>query len=175
MSVKYVSLYHIAQRMGVYESMPVPIQGALRRSVTLTLITNIIAIPFLWFAPSLIESVYPVSSDGFFIWFTGDVADFLLRLSYHLSDYLLVLNILSLVMIGIVLLTSKGMERPVSESVHWLGWLAAFPSGITMISTTIIMGLFIAIIVVAIIIWVIIITFAIMALFSALTAMAESS
>jgi len=174
MSVEYVSLYHVAQRMGVYESMPVPIRDALRHSVTLTLITNIVAIPFLWLAPSLVGAVYPVSSDGFFIWFTADVVNFLLRLSYHLSDYLLVLNILSLVMIGLVLLISRGMEKPVSEPVHWLGWLAAFPSGITVISAAIIAGLFIAIVVVAIVIWIIIITLTIIFFFAALAALADS-
>lgn len=175
MTVEYVSLHHLAQRMGVYESMPVPIQQALRRSVILTLITNVVAIPFLWLAPSLVRAVYPVSSEGFFIWFTADVVNFLLRLSSHLSGYLLALNILSLVLVGVVLLVSRGMEKPAGEPVHWLGWFAAFPSGITIISAAIVMGLFVAIVVVAIIIWVIIITLTIIALLAVLAGMAESS
>jgi hypothetical protein len=158
MNAEYISLGRLAQSMGVYDSMPVPIQQGLKNSIILTVITNIVCIPIMIFTPHLIENIGYVSSDGFFIWFTADAVNFLLQLAYNLSGFLLVLNILSLIMILVVMFTSWGMTKPVHESVHWLAWVAAFPSGASAISAAITVGLFIAIIVVAVIIWAIIIT-----------------
>lgn len=171
MNAEYVSLGRLAQSMGVYDSMPVPIQQGLKNSIILTIITNIICIPIMIFTPPIIESIGHVSSNGFFLWFTADIVNFLLELSYYLSGFLLVLNILSLIMTVVVLFTSWGMTKPVHESVHWLAWVAAFPSGASAISAAITAGLFIAIIVVALIIWVIIITIII----GILSAMGSSS
>lgn len=160
MNAEYISLDRLAQNMGVYDSMPVPIQQGLKNSVILTIITNIVCIPIMIFTPN----IGYVSSDGFFIWFTADAVNFLLGLAQNLSGFLLVLNILSLIMIVVVMFTSWGMTKPVHESVHWLAWVAAFPSGASAISAAITVGLFIAIIVVAIIIWVIVIALVLTAL-----------
>lgn len=170
MAAEYVSLHRLVQRMGAYESMPLPVQQALRHSVLLTLATNVVAIPLLWLAPLLVQAIYPVSSQGFFIWFTADAANFLLWLTDRLSGCLLVLNILSLVLIGAVLLVSRGMTKPVKEPFHWLAWLGAFPSGMTIVSTGVILALFAAIVVVAIVIWVVIITLAVWLFFVVLSA-----
>ena len=94
----------------------------------------------------------------------SDAVNFLLGLAHNLSGFLLVLNILSLIMTVVVMFTSWGMTKPVHESVHWLAWVAAFPSGACAISAAITVALFIAIIVVAIIIWVIVITLVLTAL-----------
>jgi hypothetical protein len=158
MNAEYISLGRLAQRMGFYNSMPVPIQQGLKNSIVLTIVTNIICIPIMLFTPALIEHIGYVSSNGFFIWFTADAVNFLLQLSYHLSGFLLILNILSLTLTVVVLLASWGMTKPVHESVHWLAWVAAFPSGASAISAALTIGLFIAIVVVALIIWAIIIT-----------------
>jgi hypothetical protein len=87
----------------------------------------------------------------------------------------LALNVLSLLLAGVVLLASKGMARPVKEPFHWLGWLAAFPSGMTIASTGVIAALFAAIVAVAIVIWIAIITLAVCVLFGVLAAGASDS
>ncbi|MFZ5819700.1 MAG: hypothetical protein ACOYYJ_07350 [Chloroflexota bacterium] len=167
MNAEYISLGRLAQSMGVYDSMPVPIQQGLKNSIILTIITSIVCIPIMVFTPN----IGYVSSDGFFILFTADAVNFLLQLAHNLSGFLLALNILSLVMILVVLFTSWGMTKPVHESVHWLAWLAAFPSGASAISAAITVALFIAIVVVALIIWAIIIALVL----AALSAWASSS
>lgn len=169
MDAEYISLAKLAQNMGVYESMPVPIQQGLRKSIKLTIITNLICIPILILTPIIINNIGFVTSDGFFIWFTADVVNFLLDLTAYLSKFLLVSNVLSLLITIIVLLISHGMTKPVHEPVHWLGWIAAFPSGVSAISLAIMTGLFIAILIATVLLWIVIISLFIGALLSFLS------
>ena len=152
-----ITLAALTKKMAIYDSMPSAIQKGMRSSILLTLMTNVACIPLLCFVPRLVISISPVPSGGFFIWFTADVLNFLLPLAHELSGYLLVLNVLSLTMIVLVVLTSWGMTKPVREPVHWLAWVAAFPSGASAVSAAIIVGLITAIIVVALVIWILIV------------------
>lgn len=149
-----ITLAALTKNMAIYDSMPSVIQKGMRNSIVLTLITNVACIPLLCFVPRLVISISPVPSCGFFIWFTADVLNLLLPLAHELSGYLLVLNVLSLTLIVLVMLISWGMTRPVREPVHWV---AAFPSGVSVVSVAIIVGLITAIIVVALVIWILIV------------------
>lgn len=153
MNIEYVSLSSVAENLRIYEKLPVHIQSGLRRSVEITLITNIVSIPLLLFLPGIIESIAPVSSDGFFLWFTADVANFLFELAYNISGFLLALNVISFVLTVVVLATSWGMTKPVQEPVHWIAWVAAFPSGLSAVSAIIIVVLFVLLVIVATILW----------------------
>lgn len=59
---RHISLDELAQGLRDYESMPTLIQTALRRSVMLTLVTNVVSIPLLWLTPAFLSSLYPVES-----------------------------------------------------------------------------------------------------------------
>ena len=167
----YVSLSALATNMQIYEQLPVSIQKALKKSIWITVIINLICIPVLIALPELIESALPVY-DGFFIWFTSDVANFVLRLTYDLSPFLLTLNIISLTLSIGVLIASTGMTKSVSEPVHWLAWAAAFPSGISAVTAVILTAFFLTVIVLAIIIWIVIIAIVITIIGGVLAALA---
>ncbi len=157
MTAEYLSLRHLAHRMGTYRSMPIPLSRALKRSVVLTFVTNVLAIAFIQFALSWIRGIYPVSSDGFFIWITADVVNFLLKLSSRCLPFLLASNVLSLLMSVTTVMASRGLRKPVTEPFHWLGALATVLTVPTIIFVPIVTGMLIAITILTLIIWVIIV------------------
>jgi|GEM_PF-1485669 len=175
MNTQYLSLAEVADHMEVYEQLPVPLQKAMRNSLVITLVTNLACLPLLIFMPHITNFLANVSQTGFFIWFTGDLAHFIARALAAVSPILLVLNIVSLALTLLVMLLSNGMTAPVKEGVHWLAWVAAFPSGASAVSMGILAGGFALIIVLAVIIWAILIVVAICALGIALAMMGGSS
>ena len=123
-NTKHISLDELAQGLKDYEKMPTLIQQALKNSIWITLVTNAVSIPLMWFAPMLLTSFYPVESP-FFIWFTSDAVNFILNLGDGLSNYLLILNGLCLALILTVVVASWAMTKSVREGFHWLAWCAA--------------------------------------------------
>ena len=156
-----ISLASLVQRVGLYERLPVLIQSTLRNSVLITVAMNLICIPVLWLVPSPEWALSPVTSNGFFLGFTADVVNLLLKVAYVVAPFLLVLNVASLLLTLIVLLLSWGFTKPVDEAVHWFAWSAAFPSGATTLSAVFWALLFIAIVVITLVIWIVVIALAI--------------
>jgi hypothetical protein len=149
-----ISLDELARRMKDYDRMPIAVQTALRKSVAITLASNVVSIPLLWLATYNLSSTYPVQS--FFFVITGGLIDFLLRLADGVSAYLLALNIISLLLVGTVLAVSRAFTRPVREHYHWMAWLAAIPTGLSIVSAAIITGLVILVVLLTLIIWIVI-------------------
>jgi len=149
-----ISLDELARRMKDYDRMPVAIQAGLRQSVGITLASNVVSIPLLGLATYSLSSTYPVQS--FFFIFTGGLIDSLLWLGDAVSAYLLALNIISLLLVVTVLAVSRAFTRPVREHYHWMAWFAAIPTGLSIVSTAIITGLVILVVVLTLIIWIVI-------------------
>lgn len=159
--------------VGIYEKMSTPLKEMAKQSVQRTALTNIVALPLLLISNQLLWSVFGGAS-GFLIWFTADVVYGLLNWWYFLTDYLVIANAVSLALVCLVLVLSKGMTRPVDQSVHWLAWVAAFPAGVTVIVVAIMASLLTAMVVTALILWVIIITFVVMMILGLLAGMLAS-
>ena len=155
---EYISLSELAGNFKIYERLPLPIQKALKKSIWITVIIDLVCIPILIALPGWIQSVVPLQPNGFFIWFTSDVANFVLGIASDLKDILLVLNIVSLALCIVVLIASTAMTKPAVESFHWLALLGVFPSGVSAFTALILTAFFLAAIALAIIIWIIIIT-----------------
>jgi hypothetical protein len=153
-NTKHISLDELAQGLRSYDSMPTLIQEALKNSIWLTLATNIVSIPLMWFAPMFLPSFYPVEH-GFF-YFTGDWVNSIFALGEWLSVYLIVLNGVCLALILTVIVASWAMTKSVREGFHWLAWSAAIPTGLSAVSTALIVGLVLILCVVAAIIWLVI-------------------
>lgn len=154
MSAQYVSLGVLAEQLESYERLPVRLQEALQNSVWLTLKTNLICVPILLIAPVVLTAV-----SGFFsvVNPTREIAYTLLSVLWSLQTPLMILNVVSLVLVGLVMLFSKGLEAPVREEVHWAAWASAFPSGISAITTAIMGVLFGLLIIATLVIWILMI------------------
>ena len=157
-----ISLSELARVMKVHDRMPIPIQAALCHSIKVTLATNIIFIPLMLVAPSILSPLYPVQS--FFFYFTGDMVTWLLSSANSLSTYLLFMNIISLAITGGVVLASRAFTRPVVEHLHWMAWAAAFPTGLSILSVAVMFGLLLVVIVLTLVIWIVITVLAILGL-----------
>ncbi|NMC77988.1 MAG: hypothetical protein GYA59_01395 [Chloroflexi bacterium] len=167
MSADYISLATLAQRMDIYERMPIPLQDGLRKSVQITLITNLVCIPLLGL--QIIPNIAAWLGYSFFaLPVIEPVAYTLVSLIWRFSGPLLILNIASLVLVLLVLAISVGMTRPVGEPIHWLAWGAAIPSGISAVSFATLAVLFVLLVVVTLLIWIVIAYIVIMALIGAL-------
>lgn len=153
-SERSISLSELARVMKVHDQMPIPIQAALCHSIKVTLATNIIFIPLMLVAPSILSPLYPVQS--LFFYFTGDAVTWLLSSANSLSTYLLFTNIISLIITGVVVIASRAFTRPVVEHLHWMAWAAAFPTGLSMLSVAVMVGLLLAVIVLTLVIWIVI-------------------
>jgi len=157
-----ISLADLAQRMRAWDHLPQFIHGLLKQSVLITLVVNLVSIPVFLMLPNSQWARSPVPAGGFFIWFTPDALNGLLKLAYHVSPLLLLLNVASLVLTLLVLLLSLGFTRRVGEAVHWLAWTAAFPSAVSVASVIILAALLLGIVIVTLIMWIIIIALVIM-------------
>jgi hypothetical protein len=152
MNAEYTSLAHLARQAQVYEHMPLPIQRALRRSVWISLVTQITSILFITLIPSewLLRGV---SGNGVFFHPIDKFINAILQFSYELSPYLLAINGISLVLTCLILAYSLFMTKPVQEPIHWLAALQSLPTGATIIVTVIELGLLVALIIVTAVVW----------------------
>jgi hypothetical protein len=162
MSAEYVSLATLAQRMDIYEDMPMPLQRGLQNSVRYTLIANVACILLLTISSSF-GYVEPGSFFGV-IEPTAEAANMLIGWIYGLSGVLSVLNVASLLLTLFVLLVSSGMTKPVQEPVHWLAWGAAIPSGMSAVSVATLTVLFVLLAVVTLLIWIVLICMIVVAI-----------
>lgn len=153
MAGEYVTLGRLVERVECYDSMPVPIGQGLKKSILLTFVVSAFFVPISLLIPPLIGRIGYVSSDGFFPWFAADALNFLLCLARKGAVYLLWPNVASLVLALLVVLLSRGMTKPVHESVHWLGVVAAFPSGASVISVAVLLGVIVAVCVLVLLLW----------------------
>ena len=169
MNAEYVSLGALVQNMDIYERMPAPLQGALQESVQRTIQASLISIVVL----VLFHFVSPFAVGGFFtiIPITGMAAYQWFSFAYYISGPLIFLNVVSLVIAGIVYLVSSEMQAPVDESIHWLAWVGAIPSAISIVSVAIMVAITAILVVLTAVIWIaafcigmIIVVFALMAL-----------
>jgi len=149
-----ISLDELARRLKDYDRMPVRVHETLRRSVGITLASNVVSIPLLWVATYSLSSTYPVQS--IFFLFTHGLIDSVLWFGDAISGYLLALNIISLSLVVIVLSVSRAFTRPVREHYHWMAWFAAIPTGLSIVSAAIIAGLVILVVVLTFVIWILI-------------------
>lgn len=88
----------------------------------------------------------------------------MLGLGDWLSSKLLILNLISLLLVAAVMFSSRATTKPVKEYFHWMAGVAAVPTGLSIVSTALIIGLLLAVIIVTLIIWIVIITLVIVAL-----------
>jgi hypothetical protein len=132
MSPGYVSLAAVAQNMDIYERLPVRIQGALRESIRNTGIANLISVPLLLIA----LATQPHTAYDFFsiIDLTANAAMSWFTFAQSAAEVLLIFNLVSLLILGLVMALSSGMTEPVDESVHWLAWAGAIASAISLVS-----------------------------------------
>jgi hypothetical protein len=152
---RHISLDELVGGLRSYDSMPVLVQEGLRRSVVLTLASDLISIPLLLGASAVLPSLYPVES--FFFIFTSGAIDGVLGLGDWLSGKLMVLNLVSLILIIIVMVASRAMTRPINEKFHWAAAAAAVPTGLSIISSAIVIALLLAVVILTLGIWYLII------------------
>jgi len=155
MSTDYISLATLAQRMDIYERMPISLQNGLRKSIQITLITNLVCVPLLGLRiiPNIAQWLGDL--DFFALPVIESIASVLISVIGHLSVPLLILNIISLILVLLVLMISLGMTKPVEESIHWLALSAAIPSGISAFSFTTLVILFVLLVSVTLLIWIV--------------------
>lgn len=155
-NTKHISLDELANGIKDYEKMPTLIQQALKNSIWITLGTNLVSIPLMYFAPAFLPSFYPVEHP-FFLFFTADFINSVLGAGEWLSTYLFILNVTCLALVTTVIIVSGAMRKSVREEFHWLAWCAAFPTGLSAASVAITVGLVLVICIVALVIWIVII------------------
>jgi hypothetical protein len=149
MSTEYISLAALARNTDIYERLPVHIQGALRESIRNTAIANLISIPLLLIA----LSIQPNTALGFFEIIAGASVHWF-TFSQSAAGVLLVFNLVSLLILGLVLAVSAGMTEPVGEPVHWLAWAGAVASAISLVAAVIMTVLTIVLFIVTGVLWI---------------------
>lgn len=154
---EYVSLSAMLQNTQVYERMPVMMKEALKKSVWLTLGTDIGFLVFLLLFPSFFGT--RVWDSGFFIWdFTEGWFNSAMGFSAGLTSWLATGNLVSLLLVLGVLAYSEGMTKPVEEPVHWAAAAGAVPTGFTLLSLLMTFGVILVAVVINLVTWIIIIS-----------------
>jgi hypothetical protein len=158
MHAEYISLDALLKRSRFYQHMPLPIQGALRRSVWLSLSLTLAYIGFALAVPDR-RLAQGIPFGGFFfitdfvVW-SNRLLDWLLAA----EPFLLAVNGIGLVLIGGVVILSSGMTAPTSERVQWLAMTAAVPAMVSSASVGIVGMVLVAVTLLTFGLWVIIIT-----------------
>jgi len=157
-NTEFISLAELVRHHSqAYERMPVPIQTALRRSVWLTLITEVVSLLILTIVPQDFW-LNTVQGGGFFVFqFMADITNGLLHFTHALLPWLLILNITNLFLTMVVLTISFAMLIPAKEPIHWLAAANAVPAVFNAFITGGTAVILVTVIVVNIIIWIIII------------------
>ncbi|MFQ3536937.1 MAG: hypothetical protein SNJ58_13795 [Aggregatilineales bacterium] len=149
--------------LDIYERLPLPIRGWIRHSVFLTLATSTVSLLVLLLIPDeVVEGVW--LRHGFWHAFFGVLeqaqaaVDLLLDFAAILYPHLIVLNAFNLLSTMALLTFTLGTLRGGSEPVQALIAANAVPSVLSIVSTCIIIGLFIAVAVATLVTWTVIIT-----------------
>ena len=151
MSADYISLAALAQNMDVYERLPVRIQGALRESIRNTVTANLVSIPILL----IMLATSPYTAYEFFqvTSFTAYTAVAWFSFGHAAAGFLLTCNAISLVTLLLVGILSSGLTAPVAEGVHWLAYVAAFASAISLVSAVILGVITVGLFVMTLLVW----------------------
>lgn len=165
MSLSYISLDQLLQESQVYERMPQFIQSGLRKSVWLTLITQVVAIVILIAIPERIWLTrFPEGeffNGSFFLGPMAGIMNNTVAFGYKVLPYLLIANLLNLFLTLLILSISLAMLLPVREPVHWLATANAIPAIINAFIFIFSVIVLAGVIIISALIWLIIIGFAI--------------
>jgi hypothetical protein len=159
MHAEYISLAALLKRSQLYQHMPQPIRGVLRRSVWLSLFLTLAYLAFALGVPDR-RLVQGIPVDGFFFITTDFViwSNRLLDLLVWIEQFLLAVTGIGLILIGGVVILSSGMTAPTSERVQWLGVTAAVPALVSSASVGMVGMVLVAVTLLTFGLWVIIIT-----------------
>lgn len=161
MTTQYLPFSELAGRLELYERLPVPISQSLKMNIYRGAAANGITIAFGTLGARLLTAVSSNWS-GFFapagyLDFPLGIARFLSEATQGIGDYVVPLNILSLMIIGVVFWRSHAFKQPIGEAFHWLVGVAMIPAAVGIFAAALIATAFVANIVVTIAIWVVLI------------------
>jgi len=158
MIMQHISLNALLKDAGNYHQMPIAFQQVLKRSVWLTLITEVILLVIFIAVPHQTFFIQ-IQHGGF--WLIGaDLINGIFRFAYTLLPYLALLNLANLFLTLCVMTISLGTLFPIRIRYHWLAMANAFPTGGTVISVSIIAILVGVAIFINLMIWLVIICMA---------------
>jgi hypothetical protein len=152
--MEFISLAQLLKHSQIYERMPQLIQAGLRRSVWLTLSTELILLALFMLVP-LHVWLTPVQAGGFFIEPMIGVTNTLLNLVATIVPYLVLVTLINLFFTLLILSLSLFMLLPVREPIHWLAALNSLPCWINIIVMGTFAVLVSTLVVVNIVLWVV--------------------
>jgi len=158
-SFEYISLG--ALKLDIYERLPLPIRGWIRRSALWTLITNLVSLPILIAVPN--ELLYSRAT-GYIVF--EDVVQGLINLSASLYPYFIILNVINLLITMGLLTYTIGTLRGGGTPVQGLIVANGVPAVTSVIVTCSIITVYLIIFIINLIIILIIISIIISAIFA---------
>lgn len=158
MTTDYLSLSELAGRLERYDRLPVTISQNMQATFRRAALVSGIAIPFYTLGTHLFVAIaegwYGLLSPWGLIGFPAEIAFFLAALTESLSPILLVLNAISLGVMGALFWRSKGFIGPVEEVFHWLGAAGVVVAAVSAICMAIVTIGFLTNLVLALALWV---------------------
>lgn len=152
--MEFISLAQLLKNSQIYERMPRPIQAALKQSVWLTLVTELLVLGLFILVPSHIWSI-EVQAGGFFIEPMIGITGAAFRVIVTILPYVIALTLINLFCTLLILSISLFMILPVREPVHWLAALNSVPAWLNIILAGILGVLFGVLTVINIVLWVV--------------------
>lgn len=138
---KYTTLSELARQSQVYETMPIPLSATLKRSVWRSLIAGSASTVGL-----LIIAGTPLLHIGYsFGDITVPVSNWVLNIGHSVAPLMIVLNIISVILMLVVFITSHGMTHDVGEPIHWIVGFGSIPPVVTSSITGLVITMLIAI------------------------------
>ncbi len=163
-NLEYISLG--ALKLDIYERLPLPIRGWVRRSVFWTLLTSTVSLVILLLIPD--TALYDLRLDGGFFEPTKGIVYWLFDVGLILYPYLIVLNAFNLLLTMALLTFTLGTLRGGSAPLQSLIVANGVPAVLSLVSLGVFIGLFLLITIVTIIIWIVIITIVLSVIFAVL-------
>ncbi|MBN2303382.1 MAG: hypothetical protein JXQ72_02820 [Anaerolineae bacterium] len=155
--MEYISLAQLIHRAPVYERLPKLLQDALRRSVWLSLITEVALLLVLVWMPHHVFQTRLHQGGFFLLEPTVDLSNQLFKIGYEALPYLFLINLGNLFLLLLVLTISLGMMIPAREPVHWLAAANAVPAAISVAMLAAVIIVLVAVVIINLVAWAIII------------------
>jgi len=147
----------LRQHVRSYAVWPEPLQALLKRSVLLTLLTEVGLLLAFVFVPPNVWTLLVVQEQGGFFLVGGDYLNTITAFGYQALPYLVLLNLVMLFVTLMILTLTLFMTMPVPILMHRLAAAHVFPTMLSWGSLLVLAVCFAVAIVINLVIWVIII------------------
>lgn len=151
MNMQHVSLASLLQNTRNYNRMPILFQQLLKRSVWITLITEVALLGVFIIVPH--EYLTFRVSEGGFILIGAEIINSLLAFVYQALPYLALINLVNLFVTLLIMSLSLGMLLPVRLGYHYLAAANVIPTGASILSMAFVTLLLVLAFAINLIIW----------------------